>query len=238
MLPHLRKRIVITKDNYEFSGVGHPFNPRIYDSGNLIALYDGDIGATPGAWNDSKGFAPVFNLTLFNAPGIILAAINGHTAVRFNGINQYGFNNNALFLTTQPYTIYLVYKTITWVFNSEIFEDGNVANAKALIMSPASPQLRFFCGAILNPNPIPVINNYEILTMVANGANSEIRTNNNVAVIGNAGASNGRGLVIAASKAPANFSNIEISYIIIRNGADNTATQNLFINYLKNRFAL
>jgi hypothetical protein len=224
------------KNNNDFLGGVPPFDPLTFDSANLIALYDGDILGGAGIWQDQS--ANGFDLTLVNNPQVG-PSTNGHQGIRFDGVSQYGNNNNAAFLTTQPYSIYIVFNQITWGNNLYFYDDGNLANAKTFLQVGGSPVVGTFAGVLLVGNPDPPLNNYEIMTHIYNGANSEIRTNNNAAVIGNAGIQNGQGINVASQTAGVgNFCNCEIAYIILRSAADSTATQNLFINYLKNRFAL
>lgn len=217
---------------------GKPFNPNF--DGNLLAWYDGDTLATDPAntWSDRS--TNNFDLTLFNAPSIINNAINGHDALRFDGINQYGQNIDAGFIRNQPQTVYVVFKEITWTIFDTVFNGTGVANQQALYQETITPQLNMFAGnsaPISNPNF--VLNTYNIMTCLYNGANSEIRTNNNAAIVGNSGLQNAVGLTIGARYDGTNFYlNGEIAYIILRSNADTTATQNIFINFLKNRFAL
>lgn len=211
---------------------GKPFNPNF--DGNLLAWYDGDtLNADPaGTWGDRS--INNFDLTLFNNPTIVPGAINGHDALRFDGVNQRG--ENLLIPLTEPITIYIVFKHITFAVPDRIF-GGISANSIQFLQWNASPELDMFSGNFVASNPNLALNNYGIFTTVFNGANSENRNNNNAAVIGNDGGINAVGLYLGTGNG-LNYGNCEIAYVIVRNVADITATQNLFINYLKNRFAL
>jgi hypothetical protein len=232
------------KNNNDFLGGVPPFNPLTFDTANLIALYDADVGVTPGfpppqtAWADQS--ANGFDLTLVNGPTLIFGAINGHRALQFDGVNQYGQNNNAGYIRNQPHTFYMVFNQLTWTIGDHFSDAAIVVNSATFFQSDGSPNMKLFAGTananILNPQL--ALSTYGIVTGVFNGANSEIRNNNNVAVIANPGVSNAIGLTLASNSALTQFGNIEVAYLIIRSGADSTATQNLFINYLKNRFAL
>jgi len=229
---HLLNKTVKKKSKFK---PGKPFNPNF--DGNLLAWYDGDTLTTDpvGTWSDSSGNGN--NLSLFNGPTIINNGLNNHDTLQFDGISQYGKTLTPV--TNQPYSMYLVFKEITWVNNNAVFDDGISFTFRYLWMTGGSPNLNFFAGNNITLNPSFILNNFNILTCVANTVNSEVRTNNNVAVVGNAGAFNGQGLTIGSDVTGlARFTNTEFAYIIIRTGADNTATQNLFINFLKTRFAL
>lgn len=213
------------------------FNPLTYDAGNLVALYDGDtLNTDPaGTWGDRS--ANNFDLTLFNNPTIINNAINGHDALQFDGINQYA-DRNLTPILNQPISIYIVFKQITNNFNHRIYSSN--PNTVLLYNTGLPFALDMYAGnSAPTVNPAMLINTYDIITNVFNGINSETRTNNNAANVGNSGVVNGTGFTLAAfGGGGINYGNIEIAYIILRGVADNTATQNLFINYLKNRFAL
>jgi hypothetical protein len=225
------------KKQDDYSGVAKPFNPLTFDSANLIALYNGD-SLNPFVqiiWVDDSTNA--FDLTLVGAPTRINGAINGHAALRFDGVSQEA--QQAIISLSQPTTIYFVIKQITWTIGRRLFAAGLADDVLTVRVEAISPELFLFAGAgglFTNPN-IP-LNTYDILTVIFNGANSVIRTNDNAGVIGNGGANNPAVGLNLASRGGIDFGNQEIAYLIIRSAADSTATQNLFINYLKNRFAL
>lgn len=239
MLSTVNKGLTVAQRSKQDSVVAGraAFNPLTFDAANLLALYDGDtLNTDPaGTWSDQS--ANGFDLTLFNAPTIISPAINGHDALQFNGVNQYA--RRALTpVRNQPTTIYIVFKHITFTVNDRIF-DGTAGTKNSLEQTGVSPNLSAIAGVALNSNPDVILNSFDIITTVFNSINSEIRTNNNVAVIGDTGLFNDAGITLAAnSTGAAGFGNCEIAYFILRTGADNTATQNIFINYLKNRFAI
>lgn len=232
MLPYLKNTIVQKKKN---KAKGKPFNPNF--DGNLLAWYDGDTLATDPAntWSDRS--ANNYDLTLFNAPTLVNNAINGHDALQFDGINQYGQRGITPVLN-QPLSYYVVLKQITFTANNHFFACNPVNALKLLQGFGGSPQIDMNSIVPLTMNPNLNLNTYGIITSIFNGANSEIRNNNNAAVVGNAGVANGLGFTLGSYFSPSNYVNAEFAFLIIRQGADNTTTQNLFINYLKNRFAL
>lgn len=233
MLPHLRK--TIPKKTKKFKP-GKPFNPNF--DGNLLAWYDGDTLATDPAntWSDRS--ANGYDLTLFNSPSIINNAINGHDALQFDGINQYAQNNNVGFVRNQPTTLYFVFKIITDPAGSNSISDGSGLFTNLIQMISGNGEFRNYAGLYGSSiNTLP-LNSYGIVTNTFNGANSELRLNLNAALIGNVGLLNAIGLTLGSNAALGENSNIEIAYKIIRQGADSTATQNIFINFLKNRFGL
>ena len=213
---------------------GTNFNPLTYDA-NTVMLFDGDLELTTEAWGDQSTNG--YDLALTNAPTIVSNAINGHQSVRFDGVSEFGRRITTPSLT-QPHTYYIVFKQITHT-GEVIFSASSGANRPILYQGGTSPNLAIHSGAELSSDPDLALNTYGIITCVLNGANSEIRTNSNAAVIGNAGVTSGTGFVIAANYSGTSaFTNCEIAYILVRSGADSTLTQNIFIAFLKNRFGL
>lgn len=227
MLPHLRKTVPQGNSLYNLPGVKPPFNPNF--GGNALAWYDGDAGLDPATWTDEGvgGHDIVFT----NSPSIIANATPLRDAVRFNGTSQYGVV--ATPVRNQPYTIYVVFNSITWTNNRYAIDDGAASSRVLLRCIPPTPNYEAFAGAGLNTNPDLALGTWGVYSFVVNGVNSEVRTNLNAAVTGNAGALNGNGISIGASPIGSQFWNGEIGYLIIRTGADSTAIQNYMINGLR-----
>ena len=230
----LLKTTIKIKKKYKFVP-GKPFNPNF--DGNLIALYNGDVGLAPAAWQDTSGNG--YDLTLFNSPTIVPNAINGHFAVQFNGVDEYGRRTITPILT-QPISIYLVGKTITWANFSRFYTGGDNNDGIQLMNAGGANDNQMYSGSFSTSlNPVLANNTYGIITSIYNNAISEFRLNNNASSIVNTGALNNSGFTIASYfNGSLNHLNCEIAYIIIRSAADNTTIQNIFINFLKNRFAL
>lgn len=196
---------------------------------NTLAYYDGNIGLTATSWEDQLGD----NDILFtNAPTVVAGATPSRNAIRFNGNDEYGIV--ATPTKTQPYTIYIVYKPLRWSFADYIFDDGNTTSNGVLYQSGTEPWLTLYAGTNIVPEQGINVNSYGISTCVFNGASSGIRKNLLDIVSGNAGTNNGSGINIGGGTAHlvANAWNGEIAYLIIRSGADDTATQNIIINNL------
>ena len=195
--------------------------------GNTLAYYDGNEGLTTSGWEDQFS---THDIVFHDTPAITADATPLRDAVLFNGTNEGG--TVATPTTTQPYTIYLVLKMVLWVNSDRVMDDGAVLNGKLLFMDGTTPNLTYYAGTTVGNDPDLTIGTYGIQTMVFNGASSEIRTNLETAVVSDAGASNSSGITIGEAFNNTGESNVEIAYIIIRSGADNTATQNLIINKL------
>lgn len=211
------------------------FDPVKYDATNLVALYDGDVGLATDAWADQSGNG--HTMTLANSPTINSASLNGHNTVTFNGTDEYGTNGDAI-LTSQPYTIYFVFKQVTWTANDRFFNAKGV-NSAYINQSSSSPNLQMTAGTGIVKDNFTV-GTFFIATTVWNGTSSLFRRNDDVTATANANTNTGTGGFFLCSNYVPNafYANCEVAYIIIRNGADDTDTQDLFISFLKDRFGL
>ena len=226
MLNLIDRNKVIRNENNFIGGVGG-FNPNF--DGNALAWYDGNAGLTNLQWNDQG--AGGHDIIFTNLPTIVPNATPLRDAVRFNGIDQNG--NVTTPAVNQPFTIYLVVKSITWSNNDRIFDDGVTTPQKTMSKSSVSPNLIIYSGLQLDSNPDLALNDYGVMSGIYNGVTSEIRTNLNASVVGNAGTQNGNGITLGSTPTALLYGNIEIGYLILRTGADSTAIQNRIINGLK-----
>lgn len=199
---------------------GDEWNPATYDA-NTVAYYNGNKGLTSDSWLDLSGNNRTITFT--NSP-----TINSGTgkmgAVLFNGTDESGAS--ASFILNQPFTIYVVFKSIT-VTNLERIISGTTSGWIRLAQNNAAGDVYLWgSSAFISTNPDIAVGTYGVYTAVSNNASSEIRTNLNNAVTGTIGTSGITGGITLSS----NFSNVEIAFLLIRSGADDTATQNYFIS--------
>ena len=198
--------------------------------GNALAWYDGNVGLSDAQWNDQS--AGGHDIVFANSPTIVSNATPLRDAVRFDGINQNGLVTTPV--TIQPFTIYVVLNTLVWTIAKRVWDDGVVAVSKILSLQGSTPNLAFEAGFTnLSTDPDLAVGTWGVYTCVANGVSSEIRTNLNVPIVGNAGALNSSGIKLASSLLNVQYWNGELGYLIIRTGADSTAVQNYIINGLK-----
>lgn len=209
---------------------GDEFNPLTYDA-KTIALYDGDKELTTSGWGDQS--TNNYDLTFFNEP--TLSTVNGHGSVLFNGTDEYGRNTSVV--ATYPCTYYFVVKQITWTA-TDYFSTSTSTSRRAIYQTGTTPNIVMASGSTISSNPDLATDTYGVFTFVWNTSSSQIRTNLSSAVTNDAGANNSTGFYLGANATPTGYSNIEAAYIIIRTGADDAATQNKFINYLKSRFGI
>lgn len=233
MITILKKTVI--KEKIKIFSSGIPFNP--LNSPNTVALWDGDQQLDLNdTWNSQVNGADQINFTSSGTLPLTGGLLNGHNTIIFNGVDQYGVTVDPLI--AQPYTIYLVVSQITSTPGNYFFSDGFACYRNDLLQTLAngtSIQTPGGTYAITGFN----INQFVIVTIVRDGLNSGIRINSNLIEINNYGAvGNERGCTIGYNSCGDAFGNSEYAYIIMRDVADNTATQNLYINFLKARFAL
>ena len=211
-----------------------PFSPLIYDETKLVEIWDGQNFVDP-TWSASIS-TPDNDIICANIP--TTGIVNDLRTIIFNGINQSG--NSTVPVIAQPYTIYLVFKQITWTNNDYIFDDGIISFRIQLTQEPLTPSIRLYedNGAInIDTNELAV-NTWGIVTVVMAGSNSGLRVDLNSMRHADMGLLSQNGINVASSSLGTGFGNIEFAYIIVRSAADPTSVQNLFINWLKTRFGI
>jgi len=208
------------------------FSPLTYDVANLVEIWDfrNYVDPTIPALLDT----PTNDITCINNP--VVGALNALGTVIFDGISQFG--NSVAPVVPQPYTIYMVLRQITSA-NGIICCDGVLGNTWA-IGQDVSPDLLLSTDEdILFLNPDLALNTWGIITNVMTSPLAKLRLDLNTAttrflgITGKDGINLGNNITSGVS-----FSNCEFAYIILRSAADSTAVQNLFINWLKTRFAI
>ena len=205
---------------------GGEWNPTDVD-GNTLAYYDGDKELTTSGWVDQFS---THDIVFHDTPTITADATPNRNAVLFNGVDEGG--TVATPTRTQPYTMYIVYKPVVWGNSDYIFDDGATTSNGLFYMSSVTPDNKMYAGTNLLDNPSVAVGDYGIVTLVFNGASSVVRTNLETGVSGDAGALNGSGITIGEALDNTKESNVEIAYIIIRSGADDTAMQTTIIGEL------
>jgi len=217
-----------SKKKDSFLGVGVSFNPNF--DGNALAWYDGNLDLSGLQWDDQG--AGGHDILFTNNPSIISGATPLRDAVRFNGTDESG--QVATPAINQPSTCYIVLNQITWTVGDRVFGDGVNFNFRILFQDTATPNLSGHAGSQVSTSPDLALGTWGVIMILYDGVNSEVRTNLNVAVVGDIGANNGLGVTLAARQnQAASFANVEIGYLINRTGADSTATQDYIIGKLR-----
>jgi hypothetical protein len=236
MLPTIKKTIPQNK-TFVPAKSGYPFDPLTYPG--TVALWDGDVTLNLNTgWTAASSGLELIDFTGSTTLPLNGSLLNGHNTVIFNGIDQYG--NSPIPVIGQPFTMYLVARQITYPgLGYYLTDDGLNALQNALITFLANNEflLASSSGNILNTNFI--LNTFQVITIQVNGSNSFLKINLTNSVYGDIGHNlNCNGISLSVDIGKAFYLNCEFAYIIMRNTADNAVTQNKFINYLKNRFAI
>lgn len=144
--------------------------------------------------------------------------LDGHTTLIFDGTADFFKDTIAL---SQPVTVYMVMKQITWTSDDMVFSGGGTGGGDVGLCRQrgTTPELNIYSGTgWAADNTDLTVNTWAILRVVFNGASSSIRVNNETATTGNAGTGNlirfTIGAYCATNEGLDYFSNIEVAEII------------------------
>lgn len=151
--------------------------------------------------------------------------------ILFDGIDNF---MNTAFAQSQPVYIYMVWKQITWTDNDRIF-DGNTVNTAMLHQRTTAPKLIAFSDLASTAFDV-TLNQFIILRVLYNGANSKAIVNNGVPITGNFGSGNPNGIYIGSAALGAYPSNIKVKELIYRNNSDTASIETAIYNYLANKY--
>jgi len=189
----------------------------------LAAWYKKGTGQSTSAWNDNSGNGQ--NLTLTNSP-----TLNGDGSITFNGTDELG---QKAFTLNQPCTVYLKFQQETWTTGDRIWDGAagvlatlrQAGTTPALVVNAGSGDAGSLTGLALNTTGV--------ITVVLNGASSEIRLDSNAGSTINPGTNNPGGITLAGGNSGAGqWSNITAFEMLVYSAAHNTATQNTVLTYL------
>ena len=225
------------------------FDPVTYDAANLLGLWDGDLNTAGVAWLDLVASYPLtFGTTGVPTWSIVPGGLNGHDYIQFAqaGSGATGsYAQGVLPVRPQPTTQYLVFKNDSHLGNKFSCDDGVVTLRNAVRAIAPSPNIRYTSVAA-GTSPLsnsPALGTFIVLTIVkqAGVLQSKEQINLNAPdVYTQPALLNDAGLTLNSNSLLGIFSFLDSAwaYIILRNGADSVADQNLYINYLMARFGL
>jgi PKD repeat protein len=171
--------------------------------------------------------------TAGSKPLFVSNALNGHPVIEFDGVND--FMKTAPFPLTQPEDVFIVFKPVTWIANSYLF-DGNINNSMANQAYPAPNGWGIYAGGASQPfNLNAPIGSYNIMECLFNGANSFI-TIDGIIVNGTLGSNNAGGFTLAEYAGGGSYSNDDIAEVIIYNQPLNPTERQNVENYLHTKY--
>jgi hypothetical protein len=187
----------------------------------------GDLGARICGARDQYMFG--------NTRKFVLTQNSGGNYATADGLNDY--MKCSPFALSQPTTVYFVGSQVTWTNFDRLF-DGDASNSADLEQNNLSPvvALRSNVGALPATAGWTVATK-AIIASIFNGASSALRVNQGVIATGNPGTGSPNGFTIGSVGAgTSNFSNIQISEILIYSGAHGVNEQNRVIQYLARKW--
>ena len=217
--------------------------PLWQDAGVTPAVLDGDV---IGRWEDLTANADHVNQavagnkpTLQNAAGDLL---NGHPVVRGDSLNDYV---RGTFTTggaiAQPFTVFGVTKRNSWVandFTSRTFIDDS-AGVLCLMYARNNDdpdKWAIHYGALQQGNATN--GNWNIWTVLANGATGQLWHNGISQVVGNVGANAMAGITVFNNFAGAQAWDGDATEILVYSANPSNADKNQIGQYLGTRYGL
>ena len=141
--------------------------------------------------NDQVTTNHILNTGLTDRPLLKTSAVNGHSAVQFDGTNDI---LGASFTLADPMTLFLLIRTDTWVSGDEFVAHGNVA----IYYAVSTPTIKSFPGTGTgNANNDLSVGAWGILCYRYSGADSSLRTlrvNAGTGILAGSGSSNMAGV--------------------------------------------
>jgi len=211
-------------------GVGAPsgFSPADLPNLKLWTKYNSGItvtGSGVSQWDDVSGNDNHLKQGVdANRP-----SKEGDGSILFNGIDH--SLKADTFTLSQPETIYLLFKQVTWTSQLRIF-DGNASNTGLIFQNGTTPDLDAFAGANSGATNDLALDTYGIATVVFNGASSIFYIDNNTPITGNFGTSSMNGFTLGASGSNGFKSNIQVKEAFIYSDAHDAAIRLQLLNYL------
>lgn len=204
--------------------------------GTVTINTSGDTGARISGERD------LYQGTAANRPAYTAATGAGTGQNRlfmtFDGTNDY--LKSALFPLSQPETVYLVTRQITWTSNDYFYDGGTGLTMVLAQASPgSSPQIQSYAGTAGPVSTAFAVGTIGVVAAVYNGVNSPLRVNRNLTAAANVGTNTPNGFTLGCDgAATTNFVNASISEIAIYSEAHTTPVQNSIINYLASKFGV
>jgi len=185
-------------------------------------------GSGVSQWDDVSGNGNHLKQTTDNRR----PAKQSDGSILFDAIND--FLQADAFILTQPETIYLLVKQVTWDNGDAIF-DGNTLNTGRLYQNGTTPTLSCYAGADGANTTDLALDTYGVITVVFDHDNSLnlLQVNSGTPSTDTAfGTADMGGFILGAVATPSNYSNIQIKEVLVYSAAHDAATRAKGIAYL------
>lgn len=211
--------------------------PIVIEDGNTVAWYLADDLTT--ITKDGSNFVSRWNDKLASGHDLIQVAGTNQPLWQSNGVLFDGVDNfmqTSNFTLNQPTFIYIVFKNITYMPWRYFFDGTQGSGLLAGITT--SPNVQAYANTFSTANSNLTIDNFHVVRLLFNGANSKLIVNDTTPTTGNFGTGNMGGLYLGRGKSAGTYTNIQVKEIILRNVADDSTNETAIYNYLKTKYGL
>jgi hypothetical protein len=160
---------------------------------------------------------------------VAVQPITADGTIYFDGIAR--FLKTASFTLNQPTTVYFLGRQVTFTNDRRIYS-GHINVEPILRQQTTSPNLDLSAGALGPQNNELTLNEYGIVSGVANGANSLLQVGGGTPSTGNAGTNGYTGFTLGADFNNASPSNIQVKEVLIYGAAHDANQRAAVIAYL------
>jgi len=183
-------------------------------------------GSGVSQWDDASGNGNhLKQATDTNRP-----AKQGDGSILFDGVDN--FLKADAFTLVQPETIYVLINQKTWTI-TDFWYDGQTTGLGFVDQFGASPEIIISAGLSMPGSVSPVVDTYNVVSVIFNSTSSLLQLNNAPPITGNAHVNGMNGFTLGSNGAgTGSWSNIEVKEIIVFAAAHDAATRAKVINYL------
>ncbi len=168
---------------------------------------------------------------LLQATASLRPAILSSGELLFNGTSH---TMAAAFTLVQPFTVYLLFRQVTWT-SGDIILDGNTGTTKVTQSSGTQGLVANAGSALSAGTAIGLGTNYGCLCTVFNGTSSVYQSAGggpSVTITGDAGAGNPGGITLGSDRSGTNPANIGVREMVVYSAAHDAITRLAMLRYL------
>lgn len=152
--------------------------------------------------------------------------------ILFDGVDNFLRKNP--FSLTQPITIYMLVKPVTWTLNDALWGNNVLGGGNTVMRQTAvSPQIKMIAGVAEDPtNSNLTVGAYAAMASVLNGASSVIHVNGSAAATGNPGTQGFAQFILGAHATNFGWINMEVKEVLIYSAAHDATQRQTVFDYL------